>query len=161
MPAWQKTFNEKNIISGFEKTGIWPYNPNILLDKITKSPAPEEKPNVTQAPKTPMTGWAVRRIQKAYVKEPNRVLLSKIFAANERLAANRSIDQHVIRGLCEALKEEKKRQKRSKRLNLLGKEDSGPQFFSPGRVAAAEPIRLQKMTKRHDGNRISLKNGHN
>ena len=143
-PAWQKAFNEKNIISGFEKTGIWPYNPNILLDKITKSPSPEEEPNVTQAPKTPMTGRAVRRIQKAYVKEPNKVLLSKIFAANERLAANRSIDQHVIRVLCEALKEEKKRRKRGKRLILLGEEDTGPQFFSPGRVAAARAYQASK-----------------
>ena len=142
-PAWQQAFTEKNIRSGFKRTGIFPYDPDTILAQITKPP-PEEIVEVSQAPKTPMTGRAVRRIQKAYEKQPNKLLLSKIFTANERLAATHSIDQHIIRGLCEALKFEKKRRKRGKRLNLLGEEDSGPQFFSPGRVQAARAWQASK-----------------
>ena len=71
-------------------------------------------------------------------------MLWKIFIANERLAADHSIDQHIIKGLCEALKNEKKRRKRGKRLNLLGEENNGPQFFSPARVQAARAWQASK-----------------
>ena len=119
----------------------------MVLDRIIKKKALEsasETSDETQAPKTPMTGRAVRRIQKAYEKQPTRVLLSKIFTANERLAANESINQHVIRGLLDALKNEKKRRKRGKRLNLVGEEHSGPQFFSSERVQAARVFQASK-----------------
>ena len=33
-PAWQQAFVLMNIISGFTKTGIWPFNPALVLSKI-------------------------------------------------------------------------------------------------------------------------------
>ena len=51
---------------------------------------------------------------------------------------------YVIKGLCNTLQDEKKRRKRGKRLNLLGEEDSGPQFFSPRRVQAAREFQAAK-----------------
>ena len=143
-PAWQQTFTKENTASGFEKTGVFLLNSSIILDKITK-PKPSIK-NIQSSDilKTPMTGRAVRRIQKAYKEKPNDLLLWKIFIANERLAADHSIDQHIIKGLCEALKNKKKRRKRGKRLNLLGEEDNGPQFFSSARVQAARAWQASK-----------------
>ena len=146
-PAWQQAFTAKNIASGFKRTGIFPFDSDAVLNQIIKKKlraSPPENIDDTQAPKTPMTGRAVRRIQKVYEKQPTRVLLSKIFTANQRLAAKESINQHVIRGLLEALKNEKKRRNRGKKLNLLGEEDSGPQFFSPGRVQAARAYQASK-----------------
>ena len=35
--AYEKTFNKKIIGSAFEKTGIWPFNPSIVLDKLPLS----------------------------------------------------------------------------------------------------------------------------
>lgn len=61
-PAWQQAFSEKNVTSGFEKTGIWPYNPSRTLDIITSQII--EAPNTSKSPKTPMTSRAVRRIQR-------------------------------------------------------------------------------------------------
>jgi hypothetical protein len=84
-----------------------------------------------------MTCRAVRRTQRQFRNTPNSPLLTKIFRANKRLAAQHSIDQHVVKGLITALQDEKKRRKKDKRLNLVGEEDSGPQFFSPGRIQAA------------------------
>jgi multidrug efflux pump subunit AcrA (membrane-fusion protein) len=84
-----------------------------------------------------MTCRAVRRAQREFRNTPNSPLLDKIFRANERLAAQHSIDQHVVRGLTTALQDEKKRRKRGKRLNLLEEEDSGPQLFSPARIQTA------------------------
>lgn len=143
LPAWKQAFTPKNIASGFAKTGIFPCNPSLLLDVITK-PQLIEASDVSQLLETPMTGRAVRRMQRAYAIAPTKPILAKIFRATERLAAHHSIDQHVVKGLCDSLKDEKKRRKRGKRLNLLGEEDSGPQFFSPGRVQAARDWQATK-----------------
>jgi hypothetical protein len=143
--AWKQAFSEKNIASGFKKTGIWPCNPALVIVKITK-PHQIEAVGTLQGLETPMTCGAVRRIQRQYIKAPDLTLLSLVFRANERLASQHSVDQHVRRGLTEALRHEKKRRQRGKRLNLLGEEDSSPQFFSPGRVQAARDYQATKDT---------------
>ena len=47
------------------------------------------------------------------------------------LATQHVVDEHVKKGLVETVTTEKKRRKRGKKLNILGKEDYRPQFFSP------------------------------
>ena len=107
----------------------------LYLCPITEAP---------QLPKTPMTSRSIRRTQRAYDNTPTKLLLAKIFRANERLAAQDSIKKHVIKGLCNAFQDKKKRRKRGKHLNLLGEEDSGPQFSSLGRVQAAREFQTAK-----------------
>jgi hypothetical protein len=123
-PAWQQAFSPANIASGFAKTGIWPYAPDKIFTRIIKLSI--DNTAISQIVKTPMTCRAVRRAQREFRNTPNSSLLDKIFRANKRLAAQYSIDQHVVRGLTTALQDKKKRRKRGKRLNLLGEEDSGP-----------------------------------
>ena len=114
-----------------------------MLDKIIKKETPSVETEAIQV-STPMTNRAVRRVHKAYVKQPTSHLLEKILNANERLAAEHSIDQHAIRGLIEALKMEKKRRKRGAPLNLMGEREEGPQFFSPSKVQAARNFQASK-----------------
>jgi hypothetical protein len=133
--AWLASFTEKNIHSAFAKTGIFPYKPAMVLDKIQRL---EPLPVSNSHESTPMTCRAVRRVHKAYQKSPTAQRLTIIFHANIRLATQHSIDQHTITGLMGALKEEKKKRSRGKRLNLVGEEDSGPQFYSPSRVHRAK-----------------------
>ena len=52
--------------------------------------------------------------------------MSKIIRANEKLAALHFIDQHVIGELQMAIQNKKKRRARGKRLNLVGKNGTGP-----------------------------------
>ena len=126
--TWQRAFTLENIASGFKKTGIFPYNPQIILDKSIK----KESIQVFDLPKTLVTFRIIRRIYRAYKFKFVEFLLSKILRVNERLAAEHSIDQYLIRGLTEALKHEKKRRRRGKRLNLLGQEESGPYVMTLG-----------------------------
>ena len=132
-PAWQHSFTIKNISSGFKKTGIWPLKPGVLLDPIT-IPIPPTADNKPQILKTPITSRDVRCFQKAYKADPNPDFLEKLFRANLILATQHEIDRHVEQGLIGALKDEKERRRRGKKLNLLGDEGSGPQFFSPARI---------------------------
>lgn len=143
LPAWKQAFSTKNVASGFAKTGIWPLDSSVVLDVIRK-PTPIEASDALTTLKTPMTSKAVRRLHRIYRNAPDSPILAKILWANSRLAAQHSIDQHMMNGLIDALKNEKKRRKRGKRLNLLGEEDSGPQFFSPARVQAARDLQTTK-----------------
>ena len=67
-----------------------------------------------------------------------------LLKANERLAAEHSIATHVIRGLEQAIKLEKRKRKKGKKLNLLDKKISRTQFFSPSRVQAARDYQAIK-----------------
>ena len=44
--AWDKSMMEKNILSAFAKTGIWPYKPEIILSVIGP-PRPETPPEAS------------------------------------------------------------------------------------------------------------------
>ena len=76
----------------------------------------------------------IRRIQKVYEKQSIKIFLFKIFIVNEQFAINEFINQHVIRDFLNALKDEKKRRKRDKKLNLLNEHYFESQFFSSKKV---------------------------
>lgn len=140
LPSWTKAFCPENIASAWTKTGIFPLNPAVVLEMIAKP----ESPTAPQGPKTPMTGRTIRRFQQDFARSPTALKQQLLFKANERLAAEHSIAIHRCRGLEQALKLEKRKRQRGKRLNLLGEEASGAQFFSPARVAAARAFQAQK-----------------
>jgi hypothetical protein len=141
--AWAKAFTKENIISAFAKTGIWPFNPEIVMAAI-RPPVQIIQGNETPNVKTPMTCRAVRRAQKAYEKEPTRKNLELIFRATSRLAAQSSIQKHENLGLRQALQIEKKKRQRGQRLNLIGEEDVGSQIFTPSRVRLALAYQASK-----------------
>jgi hypothetical protein len=126
-PAWLESFTPDNIQGGFEKAGIWPFSPPIVLNAIARRPVipPDAQGEPTKPPPTPMTSKSIRRAQKTYKSNPTPENLDVIFRSQERLAAQHEVDKHVQSGLQATLKNEKKRRQRGKRLNLLGEEDSG------------------------------------
>jgi hypothetical protein len=56
---------------------------------------------------------------------------------NIQLAAQVSIQRHIISRLTTAFKIEKSKRKRGKTLNLVGEKDNGPQFSSPESIVHA------------------------
>ena len=135
--AYQASFTKKNILHAFEKPGIFPVDPEKVLGKLKRL----EVPNGPDLPviqlQTPKSCWAVRWVQKAYKQTHSEALLDLVFKANVALAAQVSIDQHIINGLHTALKLERQKRKKGKKLNLVGEDDIGPQFYSPDRVRRA------------------------
>src|SRR5450755_4127492 len=141
--AFEEAFEKSRIEHTFEKAGIWPFNPSAVID-ILKKPSPEESSQL-EKPKTPMTSRAIRRIHREYKANHSVSKLKLILHGHEKLAAQHSIDEHIINGLQEAFKIEKKKRARGKRLNLIGQEgDSGPQFFSPSQIQAARRYYKEK-----------------
>jgi hypothetical protein len=79
-----------------------------------------------------------------YQANPTNEKLQLLFKANERLAAQHTIDKYTKRGLIEIVKEEKKKQQCRKKLNLFGEEDHGPQLFSPTSIKRAKDVQAAK-----------------
>ena len=90
----------------FEKTSILPFVLALLLDQI-QHPVAELVDNSLKS--TLLSCCAVYRMHKAYRKSLTKKWLSLIFHANERLAAQHSINQYTISGLVTLLKHEKKK----------------------------------------------------
>lgn len=141
--AFQNSFTKSNIASGFSKTGIWPLNPGVVMSIFHTSKALIPALPVLK-PKTLLTCHAVRRAQREYEKEPCRKNLELIFQAASRLAADNSIQRHINQGLRAAIQLEKKKQQRSKKLNLIGEEDVGAQVFTPLQVRRAQEYQASK-----------------
>jgi hypothetical protein len=72
-----------------------------------------------------MSSRSIYRLQKEYKANLTQANLELIFRSQLRLAVEHSIDKHTKISLLESLKEEKKKRKQGKKLNLLNKEDTG------------------------------------
>ena len=62
-PAWQQAFSEKNILHAYTKTGIFPYNPRLLINQITKPAIPTAIAEEPLCPATPFTSRDVRNLE--------------------------------------------------------------------------------------------------
>ena len=78
-----------------KKTGIFPYNPSLILDKITK----KLKTEISTTPKTLISYRIIRRIYRIYKFKPILKILSQILRVNERLTTKLIIDQYMIKKL--------------------------------------------------------------
>jgi hypothetical protein len=67
-----------------------------------------------------MTSRAIRCIYWQYQRDHSKSKLKLILRSHEKLAVQHLIDEHIINGLQEAFKIEKKKRARGKRLNLIG-----------------------------------------
>ena len=144
--AWLEAFTEANITSAFQKAGIWPFSPQYILSTITRRPItpPEASISLPVRLKTLITAKSIHQYKIAYKQDSSQDKVKLLFKANKRLAVQHAIDQYTKKGLLEALEIEKKKRTRGKRLNLIGKECSGPQFFSPTRIQAARAYQQEK-----------------
>ncbi|KAN0072404.1 hypothetical protein V8E54_009333 [Elaphomyces granulatus] len=93
-PAWLESFTPDNIQGGFEKAGIWPFSPPIVLNAIARRPVipPDAQGEPTKPPPTPMTSKSIRRAQKTYKSNPTPENLDVIFRSQERQAAQHEVD---------------------------------------------------------------------
>lgn len=138
--AWDASFTSENIESAWRATGIWPYNPEktLAICRAPKVPTtPIKKTHVRFAIDTPLSSHAMRQLARHGHLNPRDTYIQALLRGSEQLAAQVSCLQFENKGLLEALKVEKKKRARGKRLNLVGEEDNGPQLFSPSRVKAA------------------------
>jgi hypothetical protein len=86
---------------------------------------------------SPISCRAAREMERSYKRSPTADKLGQIFHSLHRLAAQHSIDNHVICGLRWALADQQKRKTKRRNLNLCGDEAGKPEFWGPSEVLAA------------------------
>jgi hypothetical protein len=143
--ARERGMTKKNILAGWAKTGLFPFNPSRVLRDIVKPDAPltiqvsydvgSTQNGVTQTPVTPVSSEAVTQLlslikQDPQNDEPNELrrhrLIQKLTNAAKRSIAQQALDQNYI-GLLKAANNEAttRRNTKSDILKKPGKNGEG------------------------------------
>jgi hypothetical protein len=140
--AFDTSFTEEAIRRAFAKTGIWPIYPDDMI-RIVSRPKPKPEP-LRLSPKTPRTAPEIRHFQIAFQQDPSSPMIAKLFKALSITTASESILAHDNYGLREAIKIEKSKRKRGKRLDLSGEPDTGTILYSPAKVVRCRTYQAEK-----------------
>lgn len=144
--AWNASFTEKNIQSAWKKSGIFPLDPDMVISKITRTQKkPSEEPKLF--PATPTNAVGLRQLQRKFIESPTPVKTTLLFETLEELITKVSILKLENEGLQNALVLQKKKNKKSKRLNLVGEETFGAECWSPNKVALAKAFQDDQEAK--------------
>ena len=153
--AWEASFTEENIESAWRATGIWPYNPektlSVCVKKLPSTPA--KKLHVRFALKTPLSSHAMRQLAREGHLNVRDNYIQAMLRGSEQLATMAHCLEFENKGLMEALKAEKKKRNRGKRLNLLGEEDDGSQLFLSLRVQDVRNFAYDKKVEKRQQKR--------
>jgi hypothetical protein len=140
-PAFQKAFSQKNIESAWRKSGIWPWNPELVLDAIKPGNLNSSSDNVEEnstllsksSPIEIPSNLRWQEMRKA-VDTANK---HSTYELIERLQAENQILKHQVTGYETFFKYKERRKKRGKPLfELQDGETAG--WYSPQKVKTAQ-----------------------
>jgi hypothetical protein len=152
--AWEKAVSGANVISAFEKTGIFPLRPETVLSQITFSDIEEPSEEIEDDIHQPETVREVRQLTKSIRKKDGPVSsrIDLMIASFERMALKLELVEHDNKFLNRTLVEEKKRRKRGKPAGLISSEETKyGQIWSPTKIGLRRAeIETQKQKKIFD-----------
>lgn len=167
--AYISSFTEKNILSSFEATGIWPMDRSVVTKKFQPSTPPQESRD-TASSYLSLSDWQrMERLLKDTVKEGTDEAVKKLEASFHRASTQTKLLQHQNEGLLASLDTKNKRKKNGRSLPLKGKHKVHGEatFYSPrslqkGRaeqvakdeVEAAEQLKKAEMKKLRAANAL-------
>src|SRR5438874_7255652 len=144
--AFEASFTKANIESGWKKTGLLPFNPDIVLSQlkiIPKSTSADDSDNSTgsQALEKPTARQLRSLVDQVAPKDQNsNPLVRKLKNTVESLQTEAELLRHENAGLRETIIAERRRRQRSKPLKdyLFDRDDpNSAQVFSPNKIAEA------------------------
>jgi hypothetical protein len=145
--SWDMTFTSKNINSAFKNTGLYPFNPELVIEKFTKKINSRPSSSESGASIIPAEDWKrLDRLVKAAVTDICDQKAMQLRDTVSHLSTEIILLKDTIIGLERALIHAKKRPDKKKRL-LLGlpsENDGGALFLSPSKVQQAQDIISQK-----------------
>jgi hypothetical protein len=153
--AYDQAFTEKNILSGWKRTGLSPFDPSLVLNQLSTRPQPPEqaqsRPVSSSAEsQSSLTGadWKkmnsiIREAVGESVLGPQGRELARIYQETQTELA---IYKARCQGLELALQAEKRKKKPRQGLfkELRGDDGNQPLFFSPNKVAQARELHAKK-----------------
>lgn len=174
--AWEASFVEKNVESGWRRTGLRPFDPDVVLSQLKKQPDPssdtDSNTSTSSAALEKPTARQLRRLidqvaPKAANSDP---LVRKLKNTIDSLQSEVEILRLENTGLRETVVEEKRRRQRSKPLKdyLFDRDDpNSAQIYSPNKIAEARRRKaeieaqqaneaLQKQVQKEEKQRVAL-----
>jgi hypothetical protein len=150
-PAWQRAFTTKTVNSSRLKTGLFPFNPGLVLDKLRprsqKEPTPRGSSSSSSACWGSPSGMRkLRAIINKTVDQKTKKMMKRLSDDLQTSRAEASLERLGRQKAIEALRHEKKRRKRGRKLMEQSKaeEGSGAILFSPKKVRAALELQEQR-----------------
>lgn len=151
-PAFEKAFSEKNILSGWKQTGLYPVNPPAVLDQLsTKKTAPlEDRPSSKDSgsqSSISVSDWKmINKVVREAVGEVLGAEGRRVLSVYHQLHAEIALLRRETEGLKEAVRVQKKQKKPKKALfaELRGEEGNAAIFFSPAKISAAREFQAQR-----------------
>jgi hypothetical protein len=134
--AWQASFKETTILKAFEATSLSPFNPEVILRRFNTSPSSSN----SESSALSASNWRKieRLLRQVVVDQGNKQVkrLSQILHSN---SVQNALLKDEVKGLREALINERMRRKRGKPLLLEEPEEyhGGAVFWSPRKVKDA------------------------
>ncbi|KAI7972834.1 hypothetical protein EIK77_000322 [Talaromyces pinophilus] len=145
--SWDETFTKKNINSAFSTTGLYPFNPEIVLQKFTKKINSRPSSSESTASIIPAHDWKrLDKLVKSAVKDICDQEAIRLRDSVNHLSTEVILLQDKITSLEKALINANKRPNKQKPL-LLGipsENDGGALFMSPSKVQQARDIIAKK-----------------
>lgn len=131
--AYTSSFTEKNILSSFKATGIWPMDRSVVTKKFQPSTPPQESGNTASSHLSPSDWQRMERLLKDAVKEGTDEAVKKLEASFHRASTQNKLLHHQNEGLLASLDTKNKRKKNGRSLPLKGKRklDGEATFYSP------------------------------
>ncbi|EED12682.1 pogo transposable element, putative [Talaromyces stipitatus ATCC 10500] len=145
--SWNEVFISKNINSAFRTTGLYPFDPEIVINKFNKKITSRPFSSESGASIIPPEDW--RRLEKLVKTVVNNIYDEKAVQLREtvsHLSTQLILLQNENQGLKRALINAKKpkNKKQPLLLGLPSEQDGGALFMSPTKVQQARDIISQK-----------------
>lgn len=141
-PAFIDAFTKENILKAWAKTGLFPWDPQVVLKCLdhyhTESPIRPTTASSSASNLTP-SNWRGMRCQLRTESNPT---VRKLIRGFSRVAAQNSILNHRVNLLEQGMAIQKRHQQRSKPLfdQIRADNDCKTLFFSPAKIEQAQAI---------------------
>jgi hypothetical protein len=139
--SWKDSFTEKNIISSFKATGLYPFSPKKVLNKIPERPKDQTETNPC---------YKIRQLRQKAKQDPKwqDPMIQDFLNCFEHMAIELECTKHDVAQLKETIKRERKKIPNSKQilhpdLPNLGK----GMFLTPGKIQKARQWDKEKTDK--------------
>lgn len=150
-PAWQKAFTAETVNSSWCKTGLFPFNPGLVLDKLRprsqKEPTPRGSSSSSSACWDSPSGMRkLRAIINKTVDQKTKKMMKRLSNDLQTSKAEATLERLGRQKATEALRHEQKKRKRGRKLmeQFRAEEGSGAILFSPKKVRAALELQEQR-----------------
>jgi DDE superfamily endonuclease len=156
-PAWDRSVVQKNIQSGYRKSGIWPLSPAEVLLKLAIRP----KSDTSDTEDEPIAPLSVREVRNLTREIHNSSIslsqtVSTLIDSAELLSVQNEILRHDVGRLQATLIEERQHRVKGKAIGLLSPDQPKyGQFFSPERI---QQRRNQEAAQLEENNRQKAAN---